>query len=375
MNTNRCGRWFAHRAPGSSWLAAVTAALLLVAQPAAAKVEVFACEPEWGALAAELGGDDVAVFTATSAVQDPHHVEARPRLIAKVRQAELLICTGAELEVGWLPLLVRQAHNPRLAVGQAGYLLAADAVETLEKPTQLDRAAGDVHPGGNPHIQTDPRNIARVADALATRLATVDPGRAEAYRARHADFARRWQEALHRWEAQAEGLRGIPVVVHHTSWVYLEQWLGLVQVAALEPKPGVPPSAAHLAAILSGLATRPARLVVRTPYEDPRPSEWLAERAGLPAVVLPFTVGGSPAATNLFSLFDDTLARLLGAVVRDASAAGASRSESCGRLLVRLFDRPPACSPVRRSGPANVAAQPLVATPILGETRLREAIR
>jgi zinc/manganese transport system substrate-binding protein len=296
-------------------IAVVAVALLLgVTHPAAAKVEVFACEPEWGSLAEELGGDDVAVFTATTAAQDPHHVQARPRLIAKVRRADLLVCTGAELEVGWLPLLLRQGNNPHIQQGQPGYFLAADSVEMLEKPERLDRAEGDVHPGGNPHIQTDPRNIAKVADALADRLAALDPSRAAAYRDRHADFARRWEDALQRWEAQAQSLRGTPIVVHHTSWVYLEHWLGLVRVGSLEPKPGVPPSAAHLAEILTGLAARPARLVVRTPYADPRPSQWLAERAAIPAVALPFTVGGTPAATDLFTLFDDTLTRLLEAV-------------------------------------------------------------
>jgi zinc/manganese transport system substrate-binding protein len=315
MNTDR-HRWLGGYGSDARYGVAVVAIGLLLglARPAAATVEVFACEPEWGALAEELGGDDVAVFTATTAQQDPHHVQARPRLIAKVRRADLLVCTGAELEVGWLPLLLRQGHNPRIQVGQPGYFLAADHVAMREKPERLDRAEGDVHPGGNPHIQSDPRNIARVADALADRLAQLDPGRAAAYRDRHADFARRWQEALQRWEVQARLLRGTPIVVHHTSWIYLEHWLGLVRVASLEPKPGVPPSATHLAEVLSGLAVRPARLVVRTPYEDPRPSAWLAERAAIPAVVLPFTVGGTAAATNLVTLFDDTLTRLLEAI-------------------------------------------------------------
>jgi len=324
MTTDKHRRWVGYSAAGRHRITVVAVALLLgLARPTAAKVEVFACEPEWGALAQELGGDDVAVFTATTAEQDPHHVQARPRLIAKMRRADLLVCTGAELEVGWLPLLLRQGNNPHIQQGQPGYFLAADYVEMLEKPEHLDRAEGDVHPGGNPHIQTDPRNIAKVADAVADRLAALDPGRAEAYGDRHADFARRWQEALQRWQARAEPLRGTPIVVHHTSWVYLEHWLGLVRVASLEPKPGVPPSAAHLAEVLTGLAVHPARLVIRTPYADPRPSAWLAERASIPAVVLPFTVGGTPAATDLFTLFDDTLTRLLVAVARHESATGA----------------------------------------------------
>ena len=138
-------------------------------------LEVFACEPEWAALATELGGDKVEVFSATTARQDPHQIQARPALIARLRSADLVICTGAELEIGWMPVLLRQAANARVQPGTPGYMEASQYVRLLEVPTRLDRAEGDIHPAGNPHIQSDPRNIAAVATALARRLSEIDP--------------------------------------------------------------------------------------------------------------------------------------------------------------------------------------------------------
>jgi zinc/manganese transport system substrate-binding protein len=288
-------------------------ALLVAAWPAFAHaaLNVFACEPEWGALASELGGDAVKVYTATTAFQDPHRIEARPSLIAQMRRADLAVCTGAELEVGWLPVLLRQSGNAAIQPGQPGYFEAARQVALREKPATLDRAQGDVHAAGNPHIQTDPRNIARVAQALGARLAEVDADHAATYRARLADFNTRWNAAMARWQAQSAPLRGMSIVAQHQAFPYLEDWLGLKQVAVLEPKPGVEPSVGHLAEVAARLKTVPARAVVRAAYQDPRPAAWLAEHAGIPLVVLPFTVGGSDRAKDLFGLFDDTLEQLL----------------------------------------------------------------
>ncbi len=304
---------------------------LLAASPALAHaaLNVFACEPEWGALATELGGDAVKVYAATTAFQDPHHIEARPSLIAQMRRADLAICTGAELEVGWLPVLLRQSGNPAVQPGQPGYFEAARQVAMLEKPSVLDRSQGDrqvamlekpsvldrsqgdVHAAGNPHIQTDPRNIARVAQALGARLAEIDPTHAALYRTRLTDFNTLWNAAMARWQTQAAPLRGMSIVVQHKAFPYLENWLGLKQVAVLEPKPGVEPTISHLAEVVAQLKTTPARAVVRAAYQSPRPSEWLADHAGIPVVVLPFTVGGSDRAKDLFGLFDDSLEQLL----------------------------------------------------------------
>jgi zinc/manganese transport system substrate-binding protein len=285
--------------------------LLAIASPALAALNVLACEPEWGALAKEVGGEQVRVNVATTALQDPHRVEARPSLIARARSADLLVCTGAELEVGWVPLLQTQSGNEKIQVGRPGFFEAARSVALLERPARVDRALGDVHPSGNPHIHLDPRNIERVAGALAERMGQLDPAQAPYYGQRAKAFVARWSEARARWEQQAATLKGVPLVVYHKDLSYLIGWLGMREVASLEPKPGLPPSTAHLTQLLEQLRSTPARMVVRAAYNDPRPAEWLAERAKIPAVVLPYTVGGTDAAKDLFGLYDDTLARLL----------------------------------------------------------------
>lgn len=286
--------------------------LFLAAFPSHAQLRVFACEPEWAALAQELGGDKVSTLSATTPLQDPHHTEARPSLIARLRQADLAICTGAELEIGWLPaLLLRQAGNGKVQPGQAGYFEAASDVERLEIPVVLDRSLGDIHAGGNPHIHTDPRRIAIVADRLAERLAAIDPGNAGLYAQRHHAFAQRWRQAIEDWNARAAPLRGMRAVAHHRDWIYLYDWLGMKDAGTLEAKPGIPPTVAHLAELKAALAREPARVVLRTPYQDPRPSQWIVREAGLRAVMLPYTVGGTPEATDLFALFDETLRLLL----------------------------------------------------------------
>ncbi|MCB1886792.1 MAG: zinc ABC transporter substrate-binding protein [Rhodocyclaceae bacterium] len=290
-------------------LAGLLAAPALRAAPAA-----LACEPEWGALVAAIGGERVSLKVATTARQDPHRVEARPSLLAAARRADLLVCTGADLEAGWLPVLLRRAGNPRIQPGQPGHLMAADHVTLLERPTRLDRADGDIHPGGNPHIHTDPRNVARVAAALTERLVRIDPEGEAGYRERFARFSADWDAALDRWRARAAPLAGVEVVVSHKAFPYLQAWLGLVEVAALEERPGVAPGPAHLQAVLQAIESRPVRMILSTPIDDPDAGRWLSERTGLPLVRLPYTVGGSPAARDLITLFDATLDRLLEAL-------------------------------------------------------------
>jgi zinc/manganese transport system substrate-binding protein len=289
----------------------VMAALAAWIAPARADLNVFATVPEWGALVQELGGDKVKIYTATNALQDPHHVEAKPSLIARARSADLVVSTGAELEVGWLPLILQQAGNPKVQPGRPGYFEAAAFVPLLGKPARLDRAEGDVHPAGDPHIQTDARNIARVAAPLAAKMAEIDPANAAYYQARFKAFSERWSAATARWEREAAPLKGVPIVVQHKAFTYLIDWLGLKEIAALEPKPGLEPTTAHLASVLETLQRTPAKMVLRAAYQSDRASQWIAERAKIKAVVLPFTVGGTDGAKDLFGLFDDTIQRLL----------------------------------------------------------------
>lgn len=295
--------------------ALVAAGLFYASSPAAAEVRVFACEPEWAALAEEIGGDKVAAVSATHARQNPHYIRARPSLIAEARAADMIFCSGADLEVGWLPLLMARAGGD-VQAGKAGNLMAAAVVPVLEKPVVLDRSLGDIHPEGNPHVHLDPRNIALVAEELTRRLAMIDAANAGFYRDRLKVFSVRWRKAMAGWEKQGAHLRGVPVVVHHQSLSYLINWLGMERVGALEPKPGIPPTAAHLEGLLKELKGRRDVVIMRTAYDPDKAAEWLAEKTGLPAIVLPYTIGGDAEAGNLFALFDRTIALLTSAVPR-----------------------------------------------------------
>jgi zinc/manganese transport system substrate-binding protein len=284
---------------------------LAAALPAHAALKVLATTADWGALTTELGGDKVNVYTATSAFQDVHRVDAKPSLVARARSADLVVATGAELEIGWLPVLLQESGNAHIQPGNPGYFEATAQVPLLEKPAQVDRSLGDIHPLGNPHIQLDPHNIATVAKALTERLATIDGKNAQYYAQRGSDFQARWQQAITRWESEATSLKGMPVVVIHRDQAYLCHWLGLQEVAAIEPKPGVPPSAGYLAQLVTKLTAAPPRMILRNAYNDPKAVTWLSERVHAPVVLLPFSVGGSDGAKDLFGLFDDTLKQLL----------------------------------------------------------------
>jgi zinc/manganese transport system substrate-binding protein len=294
-------------------LAACVVAMLAVAPPAQAALKVLATTADWAALTTELGGDQVNVYTATNALQDVHQVDAKPSLVARVRTADLVVANGAELEIGWLPVLVQESGNAKIRPGSPGYFEATSAVKLMDVPTSVDRSQGDIHPLGNPHIQLDPRNVAAVAKALTARLMSLDAANAPYYQARGNDFQARWQQAMARWDAAAAPLKGVPVVVIHRDQAYLCRWLGLTQLAAIEPKPGVPPSAGYLGELVTKLSASKPRMILANAYNDPKAAQWLSQKVGAPVVTLPFSVGGTPAAKDLFGLFDDTLARLLAA--------------------------------------------------------------
>lgn len=281
--------------------------LLSCIPTANANLNVFACEPEWASLAQTIGKDKLDVYSATTGKQDPHHIEARPSLIAKTRRADLLFCTGADLEVGWLPVLLRKAGNNRIASGEAGYLMAAEQVSLLDKPQSVDRSMGDVHAAGNPHIHLDARNILHIASVLTQRLQQLDADNAAFYQKSFDDFSERWQDAMKEWQRQAETLKGKHYAVNHKSWVYLANWLGLDMSLTLEPFPGVPPSSDDLARLIEQIKQRGVSKIIYSAHSNPRAALWLSERTGVPAVELPFTVGGNAEAVDLFSLFDQTI--------------------------------------------------------------------
>ena len=299
-------------AAGTRRLAPLLVAGLAALAPSAAvgDARVFACEPEWAALAGEIGGDDVVAYSATHGRQDPHYIRARPSLIAQVRRADIVFCSGAELEVGWLPVLMERGAGRGVQPGQPGHIMAADHVVVLERPERVDRSLGDIHPSGNPHVHLDPRNISHLATVLARRLERVDPGNEAAYRAGLADFQARWGAATERWRTSAERLRGMKVIVHHAAWPYLIRWAGLERVATIERAPGVPPTASHLRGLVARVRETGAAAILHAPHEPRDAADWLSERTGVPVVALPYTVGGQDGVDDLFTLFEVTLALL-----------------------------------------------------------------
>ena len=292
----------------------IIAGLSLFSGAVQAQVNIFACEPEWAALAEEVAGDSAKITSATTALQDVHHIQARPSLIAKARRADLLFCTGAELEVGWLPMLLRKANNPGIQPGNTGHLMAADYVELLDKRDQVDRSEGDIHAAGNPHIQTDPRKLLPVARELARRLGQIDPVNAQAYQDNLESFEQSLSRSIEKWEAQAEPLRGKKMVTHHRSWIYLQNWLGMEGVGTLESKPGIPPSSRYLSQLLSEMERSPADMIIYASYQDGRAANWLSSRSDIPVTKLPISVGGTDKATDLFGFYDDLINRMLAAL-------------------------------------------------------------
>lgn len=272
------------------------------------EINVFACEPEWASLAQLLGGNKVKVFSATTALQDPHHIQARPSLIAKARRADLLICTGAELEAGWLPLLLRKSGNGKIMPGQSGHFMAAEHVSLLEKPKVLDRSQGDVHADGNPHIHLDPYRMTIIADALAKTLMALDAENHTHYQNTLEAFTNKWSKAIKKWQHQTQSLQGKRIVVNHNSWVYLEDWLKLERVATLEPKPGVAPSSAHLAKVLAEMKQNQADMILYATYQNDKAVRWLAKNTNIPVVALPFSVAKDE---TLFQWYERLLNQLL----------------------------------------------------------------
>jgi zinc/manganese transport system substrate-binding protein len=286
------------------------ALVLPFSAPAFADLNVFACEPHWAALVQEIGGGHVDVLSATGAYNDPHYIQPRPSLIARMRRTDLLVCNGADLEVAWLGPLLQQGGGEKVQPGQPGYLDGSHDVQMLQVPTSVDRALGDIHPYGNPHYQTDPHNIAAVAAELVQRMVALDPANAAEYQKRYADFKARWDAAMKRWEQEAAPLKGMKLFAYHDGWIYMSTWLGIDIVGFLEPKPGIPPSPGHLAELLAQSKDQGVKGIIYTPYEDEQPPDWLAERAGILKAVIPDTVGADQD-KDLFAFYDNMIGQLL----------------------------------------------------------------
>nr|WP_235838526.1 zinc ABC transporter substrate-binding protein [Cognaticolwellia aestuarii] len=282
----------------------ISGVLFTLSSNAFAQFNIFTCEPEYAALAKELA-PDARIYSATTAMQDPHQVQARPSLIAKMRQADLVVCAGAELEVGWLPMLQMKAANAKVRNTDLGLFFAADHVETLDKMSNVDRSMGDVHSQGNPHLHFSPPRILAIAKALTEKLIQLDSDNSRDYQQQLERFSSRWTLASAKWQEAASKLSGMKVIAYHSSFRYLFDFSGIEQVADLEPKPGLPPTSGHLAGLLKQANNSDITAIVIASYQDKRGANWLAEKSNLPVIVLPLSVGGNEQSNDLFSLYDN----------------------------------------------------------------------
>ncbi|OED41672.1 zinc ABC transporter substrate-binding protein [Endozoicomonas sp. (ex Bugula neritina AB1)] len=294
----------------NSNLLTIPSLLVLLSPPVAqANLSVFACEPEWGALVHQLA-PKASVFNATTAKQDPHQVQARPSLISKLSKADIAVCSGASLEIGWLPALQMKAANPKVQNNKPGMFFAAKQVETIDKHDHIDPTMGDVHPEGNPHLQFDPYRLQEIAQKLSVRLSIIDPTHGEQYKTNYDHFASDWEKNIQHWEKEAQPLKGMQVIAYHSSFNYLFNWLGIKMVGDLEPKAGLPPSSKHLASLLDLTRKTKIDAIVYTSYQDERGAKWLGEKTNIPIVRLPFSVDTSENNT-LKSLYASLISKLL----------------------------------------------------------------
>lgn len=300
------------RAFGSVRAAVVAAGVLLgFSGQADAALKTYACVPEWAALLKALGGDAIEVTSLTTPLDNPESMHPTPAMISDLQQADLLVCTGAGLEGEWLPSLLDRVANPALAVGQPGLFFAAQAVTLLQDQTAHETGEGHLHGEGNPHIQGDPRNVIKVAGQLARRLSDLDPDNAQLYGDNARAFIRELGAVAKELEAEAAPLKGANVVVQHESSLYLLSWLGIHADGTIEMEEGVPPGPAHLAQLIDKIPRDAVKFVIYSPFDDPGAAQFVTEKAGIPLVMWPFTIGGTAEAVDFPSFYRDAVARLL----------------------------------------------------------------
>lgn len=284
-----------------------------VAATKAFALNVFTCEPEWKSLTEEITKDKADIYSATNANQDVHYIQARPSLIAKIRKADIVVCSGAGLEVGWLPLVLRKAGSSKVQEGGENFIYAAQYISTIEKPTRIDRADGDVHPEGNPHLHLNPYNMLKVGKVIADKLAIIDSENASFYAQNYNDFAAKMHEKIKDWEQKAKELNGANVISNHKNMSYLFDWLKIKTAGTLEPKPGIPATSKHLSELKSLTERKKIAFIAHAPFESPKPAEWLSHESGVKTIVLPYTIGGNKQVNNLFDLYELSIDIMLGA--------------------------------------------------------------
>src|SRR5579864_308801 len=298
------------------WTLTVCGLLLgTLALPIAAnakKLNVVTSTTDMAALTQEVGGDKVSVESIAKGYQDPHFVEAKPSFLLKLRQADLLIVVGLQLEIGWLPPLINQSGNARIQVGAAGYLDASQFAEILDIPTgQVTRAMGDVHPLGNPHYWLDPDNGRRIARGIAAKLGELDPSNNAYYQERFQDFDKRLTAAEQKWDAEMKQYRGRKVVTYHNSFPNFAKHFSLNVIGYVEPRPGIPPTPTHTLELIQLMRRENCKLVLVEPYFDLKTPQSIGRETGAQVVVYLPSVGGEKGVDDYFKLFDYDIGLLI----------------------------------------------------------------
>ncbi len=279
---------------------------------ALAQINIFTCEEEWASLAKEITQNKARILNAVKGNQDAHYVQAKPSLIAKIRNADMIFCTGADLESGWLPLIIKKSYKNSAKDKKAGYFLAANYVDKLEviKDKVLTRSMGHIHPSGNPHIHLNPNNIAIIAKEFTNRLKIIDAKNSQFYQNNLDNFLNKWQNSLNIWQKRAQKLNKINLISYHNAWSYLLNWLNIDLVTTIEAKPGITPGLKHLNKIVTLVNNRNVDLIIYAPFEPNKNIDWLSQKTKIKAIELPFSLDKSHNVEDLFELFDQILYKL-----------------------------------------------------------------
>lgn len=287
----------------------LTVVILFASVPLWAKLKVVTTYPYIKGLVTEIASSRASVQVLSSGKRDPHFITPRPSLIAKVRRADLVVINGAELEIGWLPPIIRDAHNRKVRPGQKGFLDLSRHVNILDKPESVSRSQGDIHPSGNPHFNLDPKNMLPLAKTIARRLSELDPSGRSHYSRNLAAFNTRWRQNLLRWKKRMAAMKGKKVIQYHKQFDYFYRRYGINSVMEIEPLPGIPPTSGHIVRVIRRLKRGDIALIVTDVYHSKKPAKLVAAKTGIKYVVMPHDIGSFNSIDTLENLFNDITGR------------------------------------------------------------------
>jgi ABC-type Zn uptake system ZnuABC Zn-binding protein ZnuA len=294
---------------------ASAALAMLAAVPAGAQLKVVTSTTDLYDIAKAVGGDRITATHIGEGYQDPHFIEAKPSFVLQLRNADVWAFVGLDLEIGWMPLLLDGARNPRIRQGGSGYLDVSRAIPLLDVPRgNVDRSQGDVHPLGNPHYWLDPENGRRIARLFKAKFTELDPSGEDTYEANEKKFEARLNAVEKTWGDELAKIKGQPVVAWHTSWRYFAEYTKMNIVGFMEPKPGVPPSPAHLAGLIQTMKRTGAKVIVMEPFYDRKQADFVAAHTGAKVLILPPSVGGVRGVGDYLSVMDYDIKQLAAAL-------------------------------------------------------------